>query len=129
MLPPTTSSPGPTLRGSVRRDSTVDALGTPDVGAEEPGEAPPGAAAAGPEGAGEGAACRPFSCGATMSLTFSAESALVTGWKYVVPPVRQSPLPPEVTPSATPSENIGPPLSPGSAHTLVSISPLTVPSG
>lgn len=46
-----------------------------------------------------------------------------------MPPERQSPLPPEVTPSAIPSENIGPPLSPGSAHTSDSISPPTVPSG
>ncbi|MGC0353569.1 hypothetical protein RKD25_000858 [Streptomyces sp. SAI-124] len=65
----------------------------------------------------------------TINCMPRSDSAFVTGWKNVVPPWVQSPLPPEVMPSAIPSENIGPPLSPGSAHTFVSISPVTVPSG
>src|SRR5436309_2440959 len=55
-----------------------------------------------------------------------ASSALVTGWKKVSPPLVQSPLPPEVRPTAESPENIEPPLSPGSAHTSVCIRPLTM---
>src|SRR4051794_22877334 len=57
-----------------------------------------------------------------------ALSAAGTGWKKVSPPEEQSPLPPEVRPSAVLPSNRAPPLSPGSAHTFVSMSPLTVPS-
>ncbi len=48
------------------------------------------------------------------------------GWKYVVPPKVQLPEPPEVIPSPAPWLYSGPPLSPGSAHTVVWIRPLTV---
>lgn len=47
--------------------------------------------------------------------------ASMTGWKYVTPPKAQSPVPPEVRPMAVLPEKSGPPLSPGSAHTLVRI--------
>lgn len=56
-----------------------------------------------------------------------ADSASVTGWKNVSPPEVQSPLPPEVRPIALLPEKSEPPLSPGSAHTSVWMSPLTVP--
>ncbi len=65
----------------------------------------------------------------TIRRTPSDSMASGSGWKNVVPPRAQSPLPPEVTPSARPSENSGPPLSPGSAHTSVSMRPVTLPSG
>lgn len=81
------------------------------------------------DGAGVCAAPCPAACFDTIIWTPSACIAFVTGWKNVVPPEVQSPLPPEVRPSAMPSENIGPPLSPGSAHTFVSMRPVTVPSG
>src|SRR5690606_22935314 len=48
-----------------------------------------------------------------------ADRASVTGWKKVVPPEEQSPLPPEVRPTALLPEKSEPPLSPGSAHTSV----------
>src|SRR4051794_30080754 len=133
-LPATTSRPGPTLRVSVRRDRKVEPSALPVTGADEPGDAALGAMAlcvAEADGAGEGAPLWPpvaFRAD-TISWTPSADMAFVTGWKNVVPPVVQSPLPPEVTPSATPSENKGPPLSPGSAHTFVWMRPVTVPSG
>lgn len=57
------------------------------------------------------------------TLTPYALSASVTGWKNVVPPLEQLPLPPEVRPSAVLPENNAPPLSPGSAQTLVWIMP------
>ncbi len=51
----------------------------------------------------------------------------MTGWKKVSPPLVQSPLPPEVRPTAPPSwVNREPPLSPASAQTFVWIRPLTV---
>ena len=50
-----------------------------------------------------------------------------TGWKYVVPPEEQLPDPPDVTPCACVPAMSEPPESPGSAHTFVRISPLTVP--
>lgn len=59
--------------------------------------------------------------GHQKTLTPNLLSTSVTGWKNVVPPVRQSPLPPEVSPSATLPAYSGPPLSPGSAQTLVLI--------
>ncbi len=52
----------------------------------------------------------------------------MTGWKNVVPPEEQLPLPPEVRPSAVLPEKSAPPLSPGSAQTLVWIRPETMPS-
>src|SRR5690606_21133419 len=55
-----------------------------------------------------------------------ADRASVTGWKKVVPPEEQSPLPPEVRPTALLPEKSEPPLSPGSAHTSVWIRPLTM---
>ncbi|UKY55074.1 hypothetical protein KI385_06165 [Streptomyces inhibens] len=55
-----------------------------------------------------------------------ASSASVTGWKKVSPPWVQSPLPPEVSPTAESPENIEPPLSPGSAQTSVCMRPLTI---
>ncbi|CAM5506713.1 hypothetical protein SHIRM173S_11639 [Streptomyces hirsutus] len=55
-----------------------------------------------------------------------AERASVTGWKKVVPPEEQLPLPPEVRPTALPPEKSEPPLSPGSAQTSVWIRPLTM---
>ncbi|WP_446723552.1 trypsin-like serine protease [Micromonospora sp. S4605] len=53
----------------------------------------------------------------------------LTGWKKVTPPRVQSPEPPEVTPWAWSPESQAPPESPGSAQTLVRVSPVTVPSG
>ena len=61
------------------------------------------------------------------TVTPYALAASVTGWKNVVPPVLQLPLPPEVRPSALVPSYSGPPESPGSAQTLVWISPETVP--
>src|SRR5690606_38097980 len=55
-----------------------------------------------------------------------ADRASVTGWKKVVPPEVQSPLPPEVRPTALSPEKSEPPLSPGSAQTSVWIRPLTM---
>src|SRR4051794_14346422 len=62
------------------------------------------------------------------TFTPNRDSASVTGWKNVVPPEVQLPLPPEVRPSAVDPANREPPLSPGSAQTLVRIRPVTVPS-
>lgn len=58
----------------------------------------------------------------------SALRAAVTGWKKVSPPEEQSPLPPEVSPIAASPSKSAPPLSPGSAQTVVSIRPETDPS-
>src|SRR3954453_11506660 len=57
-----------------------------------------------------------------------ALSASVTGWKNVVPPVLQLPLPPEVSPRAFVPSYSGTPEGPPSAQTLVWIRPRTVPS-
>ena len=45
----------------------------------------------------------------------------------MVPPEEQLPDPPDVTPCAWVPAMSEPPESPGSAHTFVRISPLTVP--
>jgi len=47
------------------------------------------------------------------------------GWKTLVPPTEELPLPPEVRPRPVEPENSGPPLSPGSAQMLVRIRPET----
>ncbi len=56
-----------------------------------------------------------------------ALSASVTGWKNVVPPVEQLPLPPDVMPRAVDPLYSAPPESPGSAQTVVWIMPRTTP--
>src|SRR4051812_8234995 len=132
-LPAMTSRPRPMFFGSVRRETSVCAVRDEPTASTEPGATELGAMADPwpDDGAGEATVPPWFAeaAGNPASWTPSVLIALVTGWKNVVPPVLQSPLPPDVTPSAIPSENNGPPLSPGSAHTEVSMSPVTVPSG
>src|SRR3954468_21163874 len=96
-LPPTTSRPGPTFRVSVSRLSRGVPC-APSTAAEEPGEAAPGAI--------EPCACVEVADGAgdappvaaagfdTINRMPRSVNAFVTGWKNVVPPWVQSPLPP-----------------------------------
>ena len=65
----------------------------------------------------------------SMQVVAEVLTASRTGWKKVVPPLVQSPLPPEVSPSAFVPSYSGPPESPPSAHTVVWIRPLTRPPG
>lgn len=55
------------------------------------------------------------------------ERISLTGWWYVVPPTLQLPEPPEVTPWAWLPEMNEPPESPGCAHALVRVRPVTRP--
>src|SRR5262245_53584682 len=115
-----TRRPGPTFRGSVSRatkpsEAPVTPTSWTAPGAAGPGAAEPGAMAAPCAGEADGAGppevwapALADAGGCPVSCTPSAAIACVTGWKNVVPPDRQSPLPPDVTPSAMPSENNGP---------------------
>ncbi|CAM5640600.1 hypothetical protein STENM223S_04926 [Streptomyces tendae] len=74
-LPPITSSPGPTFRGSASRDTSVDGSGRmPRTGVEDPGVAASGAVTpCACDGAGEGLPPPPSAPGAT--IIFRSRSA------------------------------------------------------